>query len=96
MSKAKYKKGRKIESIADFEKSSCQYFKVMEKTTHRAWIENWQYRVLKNTIQKGFLFETELIENEKTEEPSKKWVDNYEDYQNATFRNGDDYPYYRG
>lgn len=40
MSKAKYKKGRKIESIADFEKSSCQYFKVMEKTTHRSWIKN--------------------------------------------------------
>ena len=93
MSKAKYKKGRKIESIADFEKSSCQYFKVMEKTTHRAWIESWQYRVLKNTIQKGFLFETELIECEK--KPSKKCY-SYEDYQNATFRNGDDYPYYRG
>ena len=88
MSKAKYKKGRKIESIADFEKSSCQYFKVMEKTTHRAWIESWQYRVLKNTIQKGFLFETELIECDKSY--------TYEDYQNATFRNGDDYPYYRG
>ena len=28
MSKAKYKQGRKIESVADFEKSKCIYFKV--------------------------------------------------------------------
>ena len=42
----------------------------------------------KEDRKKGFLFETELIECEKSH--------NYEDYQNATFRNGDDYPYYRG
>ena len=62
MSKPKYKIGKKIESVADFEKSTCTFFKVRTKTTHRAWIESWQYRILKESIKRGILFETELIE----------------------------------
>lgn len=62
MSKPKYKKAKKIESVADFEKSTCTFFKVGTKTTHRAWIESWQYRLLKEAIKRGILFETELIE----------------------------------
>jgi hypothetical protein len=65
MSKAKYKQGRKIESVADFEKSKCTYFKVHGKSTHRAWIESWQYRVLKMFIQSGAIYEADLIEGEK-------------------------------
>lgn len=62
MAKAKYKKGKKIESVADFEKSTCTYFKVKDKTTHRAWIENFQYSTLKNFIMNSCLYETEMIE----------------------------------
>lgn len=62
MSKAKYKQGRKIETVADFEKSKCTYFKIYGKSTHRAWIESWQYRVLKNFIQLGAIYEADLIE----------------------------------
>lgn len=65
MSKPKYSKGKKIESVADFEKSGCTFFKVMNNTTHRGWIESWQYRVLKDCISKGHLFEAELIEVDK-------------------------------
>ena len=68
MSKAKYKKGQQIKSVADFEKSTCMFFKVGTKTTHRAWIESWQYRVLLDAIRKGILFETELIEGGNGEE----------------------------
>lgn len=65
MSKPKYKQGRKIESVADFEKSKCEYFKVYGKTTHRAWIESWQYRVLKNFIKAGAIYEADFIEGGK-------------------------------
>ena len=65
MSKAKYKLGRKIESVADFEKSKCIYFKVYGKSTHRAWIESWQYRTMKNFIQSGAIYEADLIEGGK-------------------------------
>lgn len=64
MSKPKYKIGKKIESVAEFEKSTCTFFKVGTKTTHIAWIESWQYRLLKEAIKKGILFETESIEKE--------------------------------
>ena len=65
MSKPKYKQGRKIETVADFEKSKCTYFKVHGKSTHRAWIESWQYRVLKMFIQSGAIYEADLIEGGK-------------------------------
>ena len=64
MSKPKYKLGKKIETVADFEKSTCTFFKVGTKTTHRAWIESWQYRLLKEAIKRGILFETGSIEKE--------------------------------
>jgi hypothetical protein len=64
MSKPKYKIGKKIETVADFEKSTCTFFKVGTKTTHRAWIESWQYRLLKVAIKRGILYETESIEKE--------------------------------
>lgn len=65
MSKPKYKLGKKIETVADFEKSTCTFFKVGTKTTHRAWLESFQYRVLKNYISSGNVHEADLIESEK-------------------------------
>lgn len=72
MSKPKYKKANKIESVCDFEKSKCTFFKVGTKTTHREWIESWQYRLLKEAIKKGIIFETELIEKEVDNEVISK------------------------
>lgn len=55
--KAKYKKGRKIESVGDFEKSQATYFRVRfgenEKTLHRSFIESWQYHTLYVYIHYG-------------------------------------------
>lgn len=62
MSKPKYKFGKQIKSVAEFEKSTCTFFKVGMQTTHRGWIESWQYRVLKNYISSGNIHEAELIE----------------------------------
>ena len=62
VSKPKYKIGKKIESIADFEKSTCTFFKIGIKTYHRGWLESFQYRVLKNYISSGNVHEADLIE----------------------------------
>ena len=65
VSKPKYKLGKKIETVADFEKSTCTFFKIGIKTYHRGWLENFQYRVLKNYISSGNLHEAYLIESKK-------------------------------
>ena len=62
MSKPKYKQGKQICSMADFEKSECLYFKVKFgnkiQTKHRAFLISWQYRTLKMFIDRGWVFET--------------------------------------
>lgn len=72
MSKKKYKRGKKIESMSDFEKSDCEYFTVYfgctnPQTKHRAFLISWQYRVLLNFIKNGWVFESEKITNGKEE-----------------------------
>lgn len=61
MSKPKYKQGKQICSMADFEKSECTYFKVKFgnkiQTKHRAFLISWQYRTLKMFIDRGLVFE---------------------------------------
>lgn len=63
MSKPKYKQGRQILSMADFEKSECLYFKVKFgdkiKTTHRSFLISWQYRTLLNFMRSGWVFEAD-------------------------------------
>ena len=65
MSKPKYKQGKQICSIADFEKSECLYFKVKFggklQTKHRSFLISWQYRTLKLFIDGGLVFEAERM-----------------------------------
>ena len=68
MSKSKYKIGKKIETVADFEKSTFTFFKIGIKTYHRGWLESFQYRVLKNYISSGNVHEAVWIANEKYKE----------------------------
>lgn len=69
MSKPKYKQGKKIRSIADFAKSKNQWFKVYfsnePKTRHRSFLISWQYRTLEIFINKGWVYEADLIQKEK-------------------------------
>ena len=37
---------------------------VHNKTTHKGWIESWQYRHLKNVIEAGILYEALPIKKE--------------------------------
>ena len=61
----KYKKGRKIKSVAQYEKSKCTFFIIYNKTTHRAWIDSYQYRTLKNLIINECIYEAEYIGGRK-------------------------------
>lgn len=62
MSKRKYKKGRQIESVADFETCKAEFFAWQGNTKHRSIFEHWQYCTLKNSIDNGHLFVAEKIE----------------------------------
>lgn len=68
----KYKRGKLIESVADFEKSDKDFFIVYfgstnPKTRHKAFLSSWQYRVLKRHIERGWIYEAELINREEAE-----------------------------
>lgn len=60
-----YKKGKRIKTVAAFEKSECTFFMIFDKTTHRAWIESWQYRTLKKMVDRGAVFEAKKIQEVK-------------------------------
>ena len=64
----KYKKGKRIRSISEYEISTKlngqRMFWIQTGSTgyvrHIGWIESWQYRLLKVFIEHGYLFEAEL------------------------------------
>ena len=62
----KYKKGNCILTVADYEKASqtMTFFMVGNKTTHKGWIESWQYQYLKKVIYLGNLYEALPVEKE--------------------------------
>ena len=68
MSKPKYKRGKLISSIADFDKSECKYYKVLfgakEKTLHHGFVKSWQFHMLKDLIRARRVYEAVLIDGE--------------------------------
>lgn len=69
----KYKKGKRIRSISDYEISTKLNGQKMfwiacgpqGYVRHVAWIESWQYRLLKQFIDHGYLYEAELKNDDK-------------------------------
>lgn len=64
MLKRKYKKGRKIFTLNDFETTDNDLFIVqfgwdrsLEKTLHRGFLISWQYRMLRDFILNGQVYE---------------------------------------
>ena len=59
--KAKYKRGKMIESVADFEKSTATWYIVRfgdeERTRNRGFLISWQYFLLKRFIDRRWIFE---------------------------------------
>ncbi len=71
MAKRKYKRGKLIESIADFEKSRSTYFIVLfgqnkERTIHWAFLVSWQYYTLSLFVRARRVYEADLIEEVKS------------------------------
>lgn len=70
MSKRKYKPGRRIRSIADFERSKHKYYIVkfgnIYKTLHYSFLISWQYRTLEKYICMKLVYEAERIEDAET------------------------------
>ena len=67
MSKAKYKQGKQIRSIAEFDTCESKWYKWHGATRHRSVLISLQYRTLLNTILSGRLYTAELIEGSDTE-----------------------------
>ena len=56
MSKSMYKRGRQIESIADFDTCESEWYKWRDKTVHRSVLISLQYRTLLLNIANGVIF----------------------------------------
>lgn len=67
--KAKYKRGKQLRSVADFENSKAECFRIRfgdkEKTLHRGFIDSWQYHYLRCMIKYGRVFEADPVMEEK-------------------------------
>ena len=66
--KGRYRRGKRIGSVADFEKSRVLWYRVTfgtyERTLHRSFLESWQYHTLDMFIRSGRVYEAELIEKD--------------------------------
>lgn len=71
MSKTKYKQGKQICSISDFDNNGKQWYKWRSKTVHRSVLISLQYRTLKGFILNGMIYEADLIDDD----PSHPFTD---------------------
>lgn len=67
MSKARYKQGRKINSISEFASCKSPMYKWNGRTRHRSVLMSLQYRTLLDTIISGRLYTAELIDTAESE-----------------------------
>ena len=65
MTMRKYKLGKRLTSMAEFEQSDKTFFIIRFKdalgTRSRKIIEGWQYKTIKAYIDKGHLFEADEV-----------------------------------
>ena len=60
MSKRKYEKGKQIKSIVQFEMSITDFYIWNGFTRHKSVLESLQYRILKQLIENGCIYEAKL------------------------------------
>ena len=64
----KYKRGKQIKSVGEFEQSKSLWFMVRygveEKTTHLGFLISWPYHLLERVIKAGRIFEAERKDGE--------------------------------
>lgn len=65
MTLPKYKFGKQIRSITEFDQSECLFYRVKfgkyYRTIHRSFLISWQYRTLLIWIERGWIYEAEEI-----------------------------------
>ena len=64
MSKAKYKQGKRICSISEFDNCQSTWYKWNGRTRHRSVLISLQYRTLSDTIRAGRLYVADPIGEE--------------------------------
>lgn len=64
MAESKYRQGRRIETISDFDSCESLWYKWNGKTTHRSVLISLQYRTLLNAIISGRVYVAERKEGE--------------------------------
>ena len=62
MSKSKYKQGKLINTISEFDQCESLWYKWNGKTTHRSVLMSLQYRTLLNAIIAGRIYTAEREE----------------------------------
>lgn len=77
--KRKYRRGRRIRSVGEYEKSPAMFFRVLfgdtERTIHRGFLSAWQYHVLEAFTHRGWIWEAELMDdNEKNKERAIEYI----------------------
>jgi hypothetical protein len=68
MSKTRYKQGKQICSISEFDTCESLWYKWNGRTKHRSVLISLQYRTLLNTIIGGRLYTAELIDKAESED----------------------------
>ena len=68
MSKTRYKQGKQICSISEFDTCESLWYKWNGRTRHRSVLISLQYRTLLNTIISGRLYTAELIDTTESED----------------------------
>lgn len=63
MSKRKYEKGKRIDSISEFSFCESQWYIWREKTTHRSILTSLQYHTLEQFIKHGMIWVAKKIED---------------------------------
>ena len=69
----KYKRGKQIKTVGEFEQSNATFFWVLfgqntERTVHRAFLISWQYHTLELFIKRGWVFEADRKDGENAKE----------------------------
>ena len=72
MSRSRYKNGRQIESISDFDQCESLWYKWNGKTAHRSVLMSLQYRTLMNSIIRGRIFVAERIDDEPNNQTNSR------------------------
>ena len=62
MSTRKFKKGKRICTISEFDQSEHKFFMMNGKTVHRSFLMSMQYRTLLLTITNDRLYEADPVE----------------------------------